>query len=105
MDIGKLRHRITLQEYTTTKDSYGAEIESWADKVSVFASIEPLSGREYFKAQQINAEVTTSITIRYISGVLPKMRIRLSDRYFEILSVINPEEKNRELRLMCREVL
>jgi SPP1 family predicted phage head-tail adaptor len=105
MKIGKLRHRVRLQEYVISKDSFGAEVENWSDTATVWASIEPLSGREYFAAQQINAEVSTKITIRYRAGVKPTMRILFGGRIFEILSVINTEEKNRELILMCREVL
>lgn len=105
MKIGKLRHRVTLQEYVSLKDSFGAEIEAWSDKATVWASIEPLSGREYFAARQMNAEVNTKITIRYRTGVKPTMRILFAGRVFEILSVINTEEKNRELILMCKEEL
>jgi head-tail adaptor len=31
------------------------------------------------------------------------MRVKHGDRYFEILAVINPEEKNEELQLMVKE--
>ena len=105
MRIGKLRHRVILQEYISSKDSFGAEVETWSDIATVWASIEPLSGREYFAAQQINAEVSAKITIRYRASVKPTMRVLFEGRIFEILSVINTEEKKRELILMCREVL
>ncbi|SCY25308.1 phage head closure protein [Alkaliphilus peptidifermentans] len=103
MKIGKLRHRITIQEYQATRDSFGAEVKEWVDIKTVWASIEPLSGREYFSAKQINAEVTTKIRTRYLKGIHPKMRVLFNDRIFEILSVINVEEKKRELELMCKE--
>lgn len=105
MKIGQLRHRIVLQEYTSTQDSFGAEVQSWVDIATVWASIEPLSGREYFAAQQINAEVSTKITIRYRAGIKPTMRIIFKSRIYEILSVINTREQKRELTLMCKEVL
>lgn len=105
MKIGKLRHRVTLQEYISSKDSFGAEIETWSDTATVWAGIEPLSGKEYFAAQQVNAEINTKIMIRYRAGVRSTMRVAFQNRLFEILSVINTEEKNQELILMCREVL
>ena len=103
MKIGKLRHMITIQEYTATRDSFGAEVEGWSDKVSVFASVTPMSGKEYFTSQQLNAEVTTKITIRYLAGITPKMRVMFGNRIFEILSVLNFEERKIELNLMCKE--
>lgn len=105
MKIGRLRHRITIQKYTATRDSFGADVEDWTDIANVWASITPVSGKEYYAAQQINAEITTKITIRYIKDINPKMRVVFKDRMFEILSVINSEERNIELNLMCKECL
>lgn len=105
MKIGKLRHRVTLQEYISSKDSFGAEVENWSDMATVWASVEPLSGREYFAAQQVNAEISTKITIRYRAGIKPIMHVLCKGRIFGILSVLNTEEKNTELILMCKEVL
>lgn len=103
MKIGKLRHRITLQECIASRDSFGAEVLTWVDIATVWASVSPLSGKEYFAAHQINAEVTTKITIRYRPGVTPKMRVLFNSRCFEILSVLSFEERGIELVLMCKE--
>ncbi len=105
MKIGKLRHKITIQEYIATRDSFGAEVQTWTDKASAFASITPVSGKEYFATQQWNAEVTTKITMRYLQGITPKMRVLFGSRIFEILSVLNFEERNIELNLMCKEAV
>lgn len=105
LKIGKLKHRVTLQEYTATRDSYGAELEAWVDIATVWASVEPLTGREYFQTQQINAEISTKVTIRFKAGVTAKMRLIYNDRVFEIISVINTEEKDVQLVLMCREMI
>jgi SPP1 family predicted phage head-tail adaptor len=105
MKIGKLRHKIIIQEYSASRDSFGAEVQNWTDKASVFASVTPVSGKEYFAAQQWNAEVTTKITMRYLSDISPKMRVLFDNRIFEILSVLNFEERNIELNLMCKEVV
>lgn len=104
LKIGKLKHRVTLQEYTATRDSYGAELEAWVDIATAWASVEPLTGKEYFQTQQINAEISTKVTIRFKAGVAAKMRLIYNDRVFEIISVINTEEKDVQLVLMCREM-
>jgi len=105
MRAGDLRHRITLQQKTETRDSFGAVIETWNDVATLYASIEPLRGKEFFDAQQVNAEVTIRIRIRYRSGVTPNMRVLFGTRTFDIQSVINVDERNREMILMCREVI
>jgi SPP1 family predicted phage head-tail adaptor len=66
--------------------------------------VEPLQGRELWTAKQVVAEVTHRIRFRHLSGVVPTQRVVFGSRTFEILSVINPEERNRELELLCKEV-
>ena len=103
MRIGKLRRRITIERVTETQDTDGAVLETWSTYATVQASIEPISGREYFAAQSTQADVTHRIGIRYLSGIVPKMRVNYNSRIFDILSVINVDERSRELQLMCRE--
>lgn len=103
MNFSKLRHRITIQENISVKDSFGAETPNWTDVASVWASIEPLSGKEFFAAQQINAEVNTKITMRYREGIKPEMRVVFNERMFNIISVINENERNISLILMAKE--
>ena len=104
MKIGNLRHRVVLQQKVITEDALKQQSEAWADIATVWAAIEPLSGREYFAARQENAEVTAKITIRYRKDVTPDMRAVAEGRVFDVLSVINPGERNISLILMCKEI-
>ncbi|WP_139121850.1 phage head closure protein, partial [Piscirickettsia litoralis] len=63
----------------------------------------PDAGRELFSAHQFYSEITHTVTLRYTPGITPAMRVYFEGRYFEILSVINRDERNRELILACRE--
>jgi len=105
MQAGRLRHRVTVQRATDSIDQYGDQTPTWASLGTVWASVEPLSGREYFAAAQMQSEVSTRIVIRPISGVTltPKDRVKFGSRYFDIQSVINRDERNRELQLLCVE--
>jgi SPP1 family predicted phage head-tail adaptor len=105
MRAGKLRHRISIERSIETQDSsYNEPLLQWVLFAEVSASITPLNGRELIRAKQVELEVDTEITIRYLDGLSPKMRIIYRGRIFEILSIINTEERNRELRLLCSEV-
>lgn len=105
MKSGQLRHRVTVQSLTVTQDEYGAPVETWTTMATVWVSIEPLEGREYFAARQVNAEVTGRIRMRYLPGVLPSMRVLYGTRTFNILSIINPDERKRMTELMVQEVI
>ncbi len=105
MRAGTLRHRVTLQRRGDTRDGIGTVTETWTNEATVWASIEPLQGREYFEAQRENADVTHKLRIRHRSGVTREMRVIFEDRVFDIEAVLNVEERDRELVLMCKEEL
>lgn len=104
MRSGKLRHRVTLQTQVETQNSFGEqETLSWQDYATVWGAVEPLQGREFFTAMQVNAETTVRIRIRYMTGVTSRMRVSFDSRIYNIKSIIDPDERNRELQLMCSE--
>jgi len=103
--IGKLRHRITLQEIIKTDDGYGGIVETWKDIATVWAAIEPLKGTERYQAQQVQSELTHKVTIRYRAGIKPQMRILYGNRVFDIEAVIDVDERHRWLELLCSEVV
>lgn len=104
MKIGSLKYRIVLQKKMITEDALKQQTEVWTDFAYVWARIEPLSGREYFAAQQINSEISVRVTIRYLPGITTGTRVVFGGRIFDVLSVVNPEERNISLILMCKEV-
>lgn len=101
--VGKLRQSFTIQLNTPTRTAAGAEVDSWATFLTVHGSVEPLVGREWFANNTTQQRVSHRVRMRYQAGVLPKMRILYDSRYLVIESVINVEEKDRELVLMCQE--
>jgi len=103
MNAGALRHRITIQSKTITADDYGGPVETWADVATVWASVEPLQGRELANAQTVNAETTTRIRMRYLAGVTADDRIVFDGRYFNLTPPIYVEMKHVELIIMASE--
>jgi SPP1 family predicted phage head-tail adaptor len=104
MNPGKLRYRITLQEYIEASDQYKTPIDQgWQNVATVWASVEPIQGREYIQLQNTQSELTTKIRIRYRPDVTPAMRVQYGTRVFDVQSVIDFEERHIELQLMCIE--
>jgi len=105
MNAGRLRKLITIQQQSITSDEYGAQVITWSSfGVDRWAQIEPLNGREYFAGQQFQSKVDTRFTMRYSTGITPKMRIFYNSMAYDIESIININERNRELQLMCSKV-
>lgn len=106
MRAGKLRHEVTIEQYSESVSTKGDPVKSWSDfATGVWASIEPVSGREAFISQQLLASVTHVVRLRYLSGVSPKMRVKYGSRYFRIEVVRDLEERDREMVLACTEVV
>jgi SPP1 family predicted phage head-tail adaptor len=110
MNIGRLRHKITPHNLVETQSTVTGEmVQSWSTGVSVWAAIEPLQGRELFTVQQFQAKIDTKITVRYsneTTGITAKSMVTHStgDQDYFVESIINPEERNIELQLMCFRV-
>jgi SPP1 family predicted phage head-tail adaptor len=104
MKAGSLRHRVTLQQLTISQGTSGDLVEAWGDVATLWAAVEPLSGREYWQAQQVAAETSIRVRIRYRDGLDTTMRVIYGTKTLEILSIVDPEERHRELQLMCREL-
>lgn len=103
MRSGELRNLITIQKPARAQDSSGSTAETWSTLCTVWAAIRPLKGREYYAANQAQMEITTEITIRYRSDVSAEHRIIFGNRTFEIKTVVNIDERNHWLVMMCEE--
>lgn len=107
MRSGSLRHKIVFQQLTVQSDTYSKSAETWTDQVSTFAAIWPIRGNEKLENLRLENEVTHKIRIRYHRGLHPKMRIRYfkdnANRYYNIQSIINPDERNIYLEIMAIE--
>jgi SPP1 family predicted phage head-tail adaptor len=98
------RHKLVIEEYVIVGwNELNQPQKDWKTFTTVRGEVDPLRGREYIASRQVQAELTHRISIRYIKGIKPSMRVRWGDRIFEIQSVINPMEKNYEVQLMCKE--
>ena len=105
INAGKYRVPVTIQQRQFGEDSYGSTTEDWADIVHVRAGVFPLSGSEFFKANEINSEITHRVHIRYVPGITPDMRVVLNGRHLMITSVTNYQERNIELQMFCKELV
>lgn len=105
MRAGRLRHLVTIQQTTETRGADGSVIDTWGTYCTGWADIRPKSSTEDYLAQGLSGSVVHEIRMRYKSGVVPKMRVLYGSRVFQIVGVINWEEKGAEMLLNCYEVV
>ena len=109
MRAGKLRHLVTIQKRTLASDGgYEPHTASWSTFATVWGAPDPQSGRETTldpQSGQEQAEVSHRWRIRYTAGVTADHRILWGSRTFDIRSVLNIDERSREMVLDTVEKL
>lgn len=104
MKVGKMRYRVTLQKPSEGTDEFANPKDEWVDVSTIWADIVPVSGREYFAAQQNMSETQYKIYIRFLEGITPKMRMMAGNKSYEILTVLG-DKRSGLLTLMVKEIL
>ena len=103
MRAGSLKHQIVIQRYTEAQNDYGEAIATWTDLLSTRASIRPLSAKDIFIGKSLINETTHKVFMRYQIDIKPNDRVLFGSRIFSITSVINSEERNITIELLCKE--
>lgn len=109
MQSGRLRHRVKIQKRLTPQNEVGEAEIRFVDWENAWASVEPLTGRELFAAQQIQSQVNTRIRIRFLAGVTELMRVvHTVDIANDIIETYDIEavlqdsrSGRREMQLLC----
>lgn len=121
MDVGALRHLVTLENPgALVPDGRGGYTQAWTglSPSQVYASIMPATARDLERqvASSVQATASHIITIRYHPGVTTQTRITkgprniddtlpAGSREFIVTGVQNVEERNIELRIAAEEVV
>lgn len=108
LHAGKLDQRVTLEEPVEVRDpNFGTAVKSWTARGTVWAAVEPQSGREFLANSEPGSELAVRVRIRYsasIAGVSPKWRVNLGGgRVLQIVAVIQPAMGKSELQLVCND--
>lgn len=103
MNPGRLRHRVQIQQHSTGQSASGAVVDTWTTLATVWASVQPLLGREFWQARQENAVVSTKIRMRWNGVLQPRHRIVHAGRWFDVVSVALVDDIQHELVVMANE--
>jgi len=108
LNPGKLRKQIVIGTLVENDDGTGGAVEVFTPIATRYASIEPFNGREFFDGKQHSANLSIRFRLRYDAALkdLPNTaQVTYDSRTFDIEFVINKDEADRELLLMCSESL
>lgn len=101
---GRFDQRVTFQERTSSTNDFGEDVPTWSDVAGmpVWARVEPLRGREFFQAGQMQASAEVRITVRHRAGLDERMRIVWRGVPHEIVAPpIDVGGRQIDLEFMC----
>jgi SPP1 family predicted phage head-tail adaptor len=104
--VAELRERVTLQTATVTRDAYGAEVLTWHDGPTLWATVVERGGREPLLADRpvmvVSYVVSYEVTIR--TGVTVSHHDRLLWRGKRLaIDTVTPQPAAGRIVLRCIE--
>lgn len=108
MIIGRLRHRVTIQQPAVGRDAAGSPTRGWVTLGIVWAEVRTPQGfeRTAQEVDQVKASLTHTVRLRKPSfTVTPACRVRWGSRALEVQSVSDPDNRGEAQILFCTEVI
>jgi SPP1 family predicted phage head-tail adaptor len=103
--MSSYNRRVTIQLGVETVSGSGVVVTAWEEFACVWAKVEPLQGREYWSGAQVITERVYVFKTQYSAGIgtiaPPRHRISYNDRTYDIQSVIDFEDRRKELHIRC----
>lgn len=107
--VGAMRNLVVFERKTETQADDGSVSGStWTEFARAMAAVRPVSAQEYLQAQQLAAETTHSVTVRWLAGLTTEMRIKYSPmgtaRYLYIVTPPRDlDERHQFIEIRCKE--
>ena len=101
--IGKMRYRVKVETATNTRDAGGGLTQSYTPVTFIYANIKPLKADSTYRQGKVQEKVSHELTIRYMDNISTNHRISFGSRTFNIKGIVNVDERDRFLKLLCNE--
>lgn len=103
MNIGKLNKRLSFFSLADVPDELGQITKKLALIKTVWGTLKPFRGAEYYEVQKVQSKVTHKCYIRYTNGINTNCFLRYKDKEYSIESVIDVDLERKMLEIRCIE--
>ncbi len=102
---GMLREPVTIERAARVGDIYGGITETWSAVSGApdRAYIKPLSGREVYQFDRVEAHASVMMVIRYFADIQERDRVTIRSREYNIRHIRNVEMRDRWLEITLAE--
>ena len=102
---GELNKQVIVEQRSTTRGAMGEEVDSWTTYKRIWCKVLPVRGTESDIARRETGRLETRFWCRYFAGLTMKMRLNIGGRYFDIVSILNIEERNLYYEITAIETI
>lgn len=102
---GQLRYPAKFKGPTVTETYGDTTLEPFVEEFESRVGIDPIAGTEQTIGDQVLAARGSLVKMRYDPRVTVRHTMLARGRKFEILSILNIDERDKELQLTCRELV
>lgn len=105
MRAGLTKKRVALDEPVTTQNATGEEVTAWSEVATVWASIEPIRGREALLNGLNAAQMDTRLRMRWstaLDAMNSEWRIRYKETVYNVVSIAHVMTGRRELEILAK---
>jgi SPP1 family predicted phage head-tail adaptor len=110
MNIGKLRHRLTIAENQKVSDGQGGFVSDWVELGKVWADAKPMTPRErFYRGEEQHTQGMTFTVRQNQSFLVPnsqksdKLRIEHRGNYFRVIGIAQ-DQYNLDFYIVSAEL-
>lgn len=103
INIGKLNKRITFLRLGDAKDSMGQTVQALEKIKTVWGTLYPVRGAEFYEIQKTQSRVTHKCYIRYVEGIDSNCYLQYKEKVYSIESALDVDLEHKLLEIMCCE--
>jgi SPP1 family predicted phage head-tail adaptor len=107
--VNKYNRKITVQQLSGSADAHGhidnTDNSNWSTYTTAFAEVLSKGGREFWKVDRVEADVSHVWRCPYnstLTAATPDMRLIHDSTTYEILSVIDIDLEHEEVEIQTR---
>lgn len=110
--IAQYDKKVTIEQFSGTADAMGhvdtTDASNWQMYTTSYAKVQSKGGREFWKIDQVSADVSHVWTCPYsseLAAATPDMRLIWDSTTYEILSVIDIDLAHEEVEIQTRRAV
>ena len=104
--------KVTIERLTGTADAHGhidqTAASNWSTYATAFCAVQSKGGREFWKVQQVNADVTHVWDTQWsktIAAATPDMRLKHEGVTYNILAVIDKDLAHQVVQIQTKRAV